>query len=336
MATQKVRPDPGALDRQIRRQRRSGGTRKVGAFAVAASIVAIAIAVFALTRSSGDSTQVATRPPAVPVPSEPGLYTVNVATGTLQSFPDPDGGWFTTSPDGAQIAFHQTVDGLDQLFVMNADGTGVHQVTHDRYGASTPAWSPDGTSLAYLGFGEGARRNLFVLDLATGRSARITQGMRAEATDQYVPSWSPDGRIAYTTSRLRRIELVDPATGQTSTLLRDPVGAWDARWSPDGREIAYVHDVDGVRRAIWVMNVDGSGAHELAQSDNCCIAPLWSTDSTSIAYVDNENGGVRTMSVNLETGESTPLTWGWAQTWIGPDTLLVGFSPEDIAAASAS
>ncbi|HEY8017876.1 MAG TPA: hypothetical protein VIG53_00135 [Actinomycetota bacterium] len=100
MATQKVGPEPGALDRQLTRQRRSGGARKMGAFAVAASFIALTVAVFALTRtSSGDSTQVASQPPAVPVPTKPGLYTVNVSTGTLQSFPDPGDDGFTTSPD---------------------------------------------------------------------------------------------------------------------------------------------------------------------------------------------------------------------------------------------
>ena len=53
-------------------------------------------------------------------------------------------------------------------------------------------------------------------------------------------------------------------------------------------------------------------------------------------YVDTVNGGIRTLAVDPATGETTPVTYGWAETWIGPDTLLVGFSPEDIAAASAS
>ena len=138
MATQKVGPEPGALDRQLTRQRRSGGARKMGAFAVAASFIALAVAVFALTRtSSADSTQVASQPPAVPVPTTPGLYTVNVATGSLQSFPDPGGTGFTTSPDGSKIAFWSDPDGSQQLFVMNADGSDVQQVTDDPYGAES-------------------------------------------------------------------------------------------------------------------------------------------------------------------------------------------------------
>jgi Tol biopolymer transport system component len=332
MATQKVGPKPGALDRQLSRQRRSSGARKVGAIAVAASFVAIAIAVFALTRSSGGATQVATRPPAVPLPTKPGLYTVNVSTGTLRSFPDPGGDGFTASPDGSRIAFQNDVDGSLQVFVMDADGSDVQQVTDDPYGAEGPTWSPDGSQIAYLGFGNGARRNIFVLDLATGRSTRVTHGVLEPA----VPTWSPDGQIAYTIRGLGAIHLVDPATGETSVLVRDAVGAWGARWSPDGTQIAYVHDVDGVARAIWLMDADGSNRHELIQSGNCCIDPLWSEDGTSIAYVDNVNGGVRTFSVDPVTGTSTLITYGWADTWIGPDTLLVGFSPEDVAAASGS
>ena len=330
MATQKVGPKPGALDRQLDRQRRSSGGRKVGAFAVAASFIAIAVAVFALTRNSGDSTQVATQPPAVPVPTTAGLYTVDVATGALRSFPDPGGVGFTTSPDGSKIAFWSDSDGSQQVFVMNADGSGVQQVTDDPYGAEMPAWSPDGTQLAYLGFGNEARRNIFVLDLASGESTRVTDLQ----SEPFEPSWSPDGQIAYTLLGDRHIRLIDPATGKGSVLLTDPVSAWNAQWSPDGNQVAYVQQGD--RNAIWVMDADGSGKRELVQNVNVDVIPLWSEDGTRIVYVDTVNGGTRTLAVDPATGETTPVTYGWAETWIGPDTLLVGFSPEDIAAASAS
>jgi Tol biopolymer transport system component len=335
MATQKVRPDPGALDRQLGRQRRSKGGRKVGAFAVAASFIAIAVAVFALTRSSGESTQVATRPPAVPVPTTTGLYTVNVATGTLQSFPDPGGSGFTTSPDGSTIAFQNDVDGSAQVFVMNADGSAVRQLTDDRYGADSPAWSPDGSELVYVGFGNGApaRRNLFVLDLDTGTSTRVTNLQ----SEPFQPSWSSDGQLAYTLLGEPRIRLIDPASGRGSTLLTARDQAWDAQWSPDGTQVAYIAETPDPRvNEIWIMNADGSGKRALLESHNLGISPVWSADGSKIVYVDDENGGVRTFAVDPETGASTPLTWGWAETWIGPDTLLVGFSPEDIAAASGS
>ena len=169
-----------------------------------------------------------------------------------------------------------------------------------------------------------------MLDLASGESTRVTDLQ----SEPFEPSWSPDGQIAYTLLGDRHIRLIDPATGKGSVLLTDPVSAWNAQWSPDGNQVAYVHEGD--RNAIWVMDADGSGKRELVQSVNVGVIPLWSEDGTTIVYVDNVNGGVRTLAVDPATGETTPVTYGWAETWIGPDTLLVGFSPEDIAAASAS
>ena len=336
MATQKVGPRAGRARSTARRGSGApSGARKVGAFAVAASFIAIAVAVFALTRNSGDSTQVATQPPAVPVPTKPGLYTVNVSTGTLQSFPDPGGNGFTTSPDGSQIAFQNDVDGASQIFLMGADGTGIRQVTDDRYGADSPAWSPDGSELVYLGFGNGApaRRNLFVLDPATGTTTRVTN----LTTEPYQPSWSSDGLIAYTLLGEPRIRLVDPATGKDSTLLTAPDQVWDAQWSPDGMQVAYVAVTDDPQvNEIWVMNPDGSGKRPLVQSHVAGISPVWSADGSAILYVDDADGGVQTLSVDPATGGTTAVTYGWAETWIGPDTLLVGFSPQDIAAASGS
>jgi dipeptidyl aminopeptidase/acylaminoacyl peptidase len=58
------------------------------------------------------------------------------------------------SPDGSRIAYVASVNGISQLFVMNADGSGATQLTHtpdpdDGGGSGVPKWSPDGTKLAF-------------------------------------------------------------------------------------------------------------------------------------------------------------------------------------------
>jgi len=80
MATQKVDPEPGALERQHRFQRRTTTRRKVGAFAVAAAIAVAALAVILATRPGGDATIPAAQPPAVnPAEADTG------AVGTVTS-----------------------------------------------------------------------------------------------------------------------------------------------------------------------------------------------------------------------------------------------------------
>src|SRR3546814_6806449 len=70
------------------------------------------------------------------------------STRTDTLFPDTT---LFRSPGGDLVAFQADDDAGDpQIFVMNADGTRLHQLTHER-AARSPAWSPDGTRIAYRG-----------------------------------------------------------------------------------------------------------------------------------------------------------------------------------------
>lgn len=105
--------------------------------------------------------------------------------------------WFSASADGTAIALSGEVKHRSQIFVLGSDGKQLRQVTHDPYGASQPALSPDGRSLAYQGFGDSSTRNVFVMDLPTGVPHQVTH----ERHDVSELSWSPDGRrILYSMS----------------------------------------------------------------------------------------------------------------------------------------
>jgi len=76
---------------------------------------------------------------------------------------------YAASPDGSKLTYIGIGDdGNPQIFIAGIDGTGVRQLTHDSKEAMSPAWSPDGTMIAYQGSG-----GLFVLDVATGESTPI-------------------------------------------------------------------------------------------------------------------------------------------------------------------
>ena len=71
---------------------------------------------------------------------------------------------------------------------MAPNGTNVRKVTNDPYEASEASLSPDGTQLAYRGFGDSTNRNLFLMD-ASGHVTQLTHGRK----DVSVFGWSPDG-----------------------------------------------------------------------------------------------------------------------------------------------
>ena len=55
----------------------------------------------------------------------------------------------TWSPDGSKIAFHSTRDGNNEIYVMNADGSGQTRLTNNPAAGLLPAWSPDGIKIAF-------------------------------------------------------------------------------------------------------------------------------------------------------------------------------------------
>jgi hypothetical protein len=103
MATQKVRPEPGYVDRQQDHQRRRQRNRKLGAFAVAAAIGLAAVALFLGTRGGHTTTTPATQPPPTLTLVDP------TAVGTASGFVDAFGALnadrtLTFVADGADIA----------------------------------------------------------------------------------------------------------------------------------------------------------------------------------------------------------------------------------------
>jgi Tol biopolymer transport system component len=140
--------------------------------------------------------------------------------GSDRTVLDFDGGTPDWSPDGSRIAFYRYYptgpDDFADLFVVNADGTGLTRLTGaEQPYESIPSWSPDGTKIAYMGVTAGGRfdrLHVFVIKAdGTGRR-QLTQDTTGS---QGNPVWSPDGRkIAYEDRQGINIMNAD-GTGQT-------------------------------------------------------------------------------------------------------------------------
>jgi Tol biopolymer transport system component len=152
------------------------------------------------------------------------------------------------SPDGTKIAFRGDLDlaepsGDEELYVMDADGTNVHQLTDNGDFDSAPAWSPDGTEIAF----EKAAAGTFVPGVPA------EPGKEAEEKDIYV--MDADG------TNVRRLT-------DSPGLDEGPV------WSPDGTKIAFSSDRTG-QQEIFVMNADGSDPQSLTQNPARDESPDW-------------------------------------------------------------
>jgi len=180
-----------------------------------------------------------------------------------------------------------------QIALVDADGGSV-RVLIDR--GLQPAWSADGTRLAYVVPTSRDHFELYVADADGSNPRKLTDDSQTELQ----PAWSPDGRQIAFTSGVRSPHIW--AINADGTGRRRLTHAWDLlpAWSPDGRKIAYASHRHCARRyyttcfsEIVVMNADGSRKRSLTHSRFDDATPAWSPDGSRLAYAafDRSQGG---------------------------------------------
>jgi len=246
------------------------------------------------------------------------IYSMNVANalqGVGSSVPqrltdDPAyDAWPTWSPappwggtGGSQIAFMSDRSGNPDIYVMDADGSNLRQLTDHPANDIWPEWSPDGKRVAFPSRRDG-NFEIYVVDADGTNLQRLTNTPGHED----FPAWSPDGtQIVF--SRVEGddgtyVMAVPAKMGDDGTeqgpadeqkLLDFPV--LEPAWSPDGTRIAFGSDHEGFR-AIYVMDIAdalqdtaGGNLQKLSNTragENC---PTWSPDGTQIAFASWRDG----------------------------------------------
>lgn len=201
--------------------------------------------------------------------------------------------------DGGQIAFYSTRDGNPEIYVINADGTGLQRLTANSAGDMAPAWSPDGTQIAFTSNRDG-NNEIYVMNADGSDQCRLTDNSAYESH----PDWSPDGtRIAFVSERdgNREIYTMNADGANSQRLTDNPADDMRPDWSPDGTQILFNSERDG-NWEIYVINSDGSALRRLTNSPTWEVFPTWSPDGTQIAYRCSSarewNGDVCVMNVD--------------------------------------
>ena len=244
------------------------------------------------------------------------------------------------SPDGSRIAFTSDRDGSVDIYVMNADGSGVTRLTNDAAWSLIPAWSPDGSRIAFTS-SRGDSLEIRVMRADGSGVTRLTGG--SEWNDAS-PAWSPDGsRIAFQSDRGTydsdpdtydnfQIHVMNADGSGVTRLTRD--SDWDdgfPAWSPDGSRIAFASDrADGFNYQVYVMNADGSGVTRLTGGPGWeATAPAWSPDGSRIAFSSDRDDDLDIYAMNADGTGVTRLTSDPADdfytSW-SPDGSRIAFS----------
>jgi Tol biopolymer transport system component len=185
-----------------------------------------------------------------------------------------------------KIVFSGLVSGNYDIFSMNADGSGVTDLTRNDATEHQPAGSPDGKKIAFSRYVDSDDAEIFVMNADGSGQRNLTNN---PAVDVY-PAWSPDGtRIAFTRCTKTDCDLfVMNADGSDQRdLVGGPVLPIAPSWSPDGTKIAFDTNCcgAGVDGEILVVGADGSGETDLTNSHSTNdFDPDWSPDGARIAF----------------------------------------------------
>ena len=245
---------------------------------------------------------------------------------------------FTANKPGLRLASHQVADMVFQkilgirgafatriayisvlgtlphreyrLIVSDADGENPRVVMQSNEPLMSPAWSPDGQSLAYVSF-EDRLPSVYVQYLPTGERRRVS----AHAGVNQAPAWSPDGKKLALTLSTRDgnldVYVMDLATQALTRITDDPGIDTEPQWSKDGQTIYFTSDRAGGPQIYRVGIRSGDKPQRLTFQGSYNARPRVSPDESQLAFVTQEDGGYRIATMDLHGhGEVQVLTKG--------------------------
>ncbi len=233
------------------------------------------------------------------------------------------------SPDSRNMmAFSITpLDGDNEIFTVNADGSGIRQLTDHPERDCAPAWSPDAKKIAfYVHYDETHTWSVFVMDADGSNIKRLTdkKGVRDQS-----PSWSPDGKqIVFGRKTFVSSEIWKMNSDGSDLMKYDFVIGGGPEWSPDGTQIVF-HSSRNGKSEIYVMDTDGSNKRKLTSNDSDEWWPSWSPDGRQIVFQSDRDGNFEIYKMNADGANPVRLTDNSAEdaepSW-SPDGKKIAFS----------
>lgn len=264
-------------------------------------------------------------------------------------------GW---SPDGSRVVFAGPKGGLNDLFVVNIDGSGMVNVTNTPdIGEIDPSWSPDSRRIIFAAGAwtvyqrEGSKgvsravdfRNIFVINADGSGRRQLTDDESYNGS----PRFSPNGQlVAFVSNRLGMGEIFWMNADGTSVrrITSSPPGSYSQSpsWSPTGLNLVYTRH-QGSTSDIYTTDIGGNQTVQLTDTPDMEVDPAWSPSGKWIAfcrrtgavqglyYMRSDGTGVVRLGAE-EDGRYTGPTWGPQELFIVAQTKREPGTPRDLTA----
>jgi TolB protein len=235
-----------------------------------------------------------------------------------------DAGVFST-----RISYINREGKLNRLVVADSDGYGEQSVLTLKEPIMSPAWSPDGSHLAYVTFEQG-RAVIYVQSLFT----RQRFALAAFPGSNSAPAWAPDGKqlaIVLTRDGTSAIYLVRPdGSGLRRITFSDAIDT-EPSFSPDGRFLLFSSDRGGSVQ-IYRMPADGGFAERMTFEGNNNFSARYSPDGNGFVFMHSTGGQFYIATQDFQTKQIQVLTdVGWEKKpSFAPNGKLVLFATESL------
>jgi len=203
----------------------------------------------------------------------PDIFYHDLSTGSRRAFARYGGSNISpaVSPNGSRVAMILSKDGWTDLYVENADGTGLKRLTKSPQDESSPCWSPNGEWICYASKDK-ERRALRKISPSGGASQIISTSGLPSPTE---PDWSPDGKLIAFTTQFRSgfaICVVSPNGGDAKQL----VDGEDPSWSPNSRTLVFARRHGG-QYTLSLLDVYTKQVKDVARISGCSSQsqPSW-------------------------------------------------------------